>query len=688
MSRDFVNLSRTQQWRVLNRKRKSSPESRKPGILKTQTETIPIRNILNNDTAGTSADINYKHISIADADKCGSEIQSVDILDGLSESETGNIGTPNSSISSSDSSVCVMENVCVINSAVPNENAPGRLADELRKCFNANNISQKCITNLLDILRRHGHQDLPVDARSLMRTPRCTKNKLVNFVHGQYVHFGLEQGIEDTVLRYNCNDTELSFNINVDGLPISKSSGSQFWPILGDLLIQDKHTEPFVIGVFHGLKKPGNPNEFLKYFVDEYLHLKITGICIQNKMYSIKLNNIICDAPARAYILNIKHHSGYSGCTKCICEGDYIERRVVFLSLNSNSRTDESFRNRSDPDHHRGSTILESLEIDLIKQIPLDYMHLVLLGVTKRILTLWIHGPKNIRLTATQIDDINKLYLETSKFVISDFSRKPRSIHDVERWKATEFRYFLLYAGPVILQNSINNKMYNHILSLIVAIRILCVKNQCKENMDYAKKLLIYFVGKFSIFYGAEYVSYNVHNLIHLADDVFNNGPLDKFSAFKYENLMYKIKQKLKHSSLPLQQLYNRLMEKKLLSNEVSECNSPKIIMRHNNIFGIELKMFSLLLKQNENICLLSDGTIIVVDNITKVDSCVFISGKSYESCLPFFTVPCSSKLLDIYQVSDEFLTICRENININLVSKKVLKLPFENKFVLIPLLH
>lgn len=56
-------------------------------------------------------------------------------------------------------------------------------------------------------------------------------------------------------------------------------------------------------------------------------------------------------------------------------------------------------------------------------------------------------------------------------------------------------------------------------------------------------------------------MGYNVHNLIHLAGDVKAHGSLDEFSAFKYENLMYKIKRKLKQSSLPLQQLHNRLVE-------------------------------------------------------------------------------------------------------------------------------
>lgn len=116
------------------------------------------------------------------------------------------------------------------------------LSDDLRKCFHAHNISQNCITDLLGILRRHGHLELPNDARSLMRTPRCLPN-VVNVRGGQYVHFGLEESIKRAIVKYNCTDSIISFNINIDGLPICKSSGSQFWPILGDIVKRNIYTE-------------------------------------------------------------------------------------------------------------------------------------------------------------------------------------------------------------------------------------------------------------------------------------------------------------------------------------------------------------------------------------------------------------------------------------------------------------
>ena len=42
----------------------------------------------------------------------------------------------------------------------------------------------------------------------------------------------------------------------------------------------------------------------------------------------------------------------------------------------------------------------------------------------------------------------------------------------------------------------------------------------------------------FIILFGECYVSHNVHNLLHICDDVSNFGPLDSYSAFCFENYL------------------------------------------------------------------------------------------------------------------------------------------------------
>lgn len=75
-------------------------------------------------------------------------------------------------------------------------------------------------------------------------------------------------------------------------------------------------------------------------------------------------------------------------------------------------------------------------------------------------------------------------------------------------------------------------------MTLHVAVSILISPTLIvnKNNVDYAEKLLQHFVESFEKIYGKEYMSHNVHNLLHLSNEVRTFGPLNSFSAFRFEN--------------------------------------------------------------------------------------------------------------------------------------------------------
>lgn len=124
-------------------------------------------------------------------------------------------------------------------------------------------ISHIALNALLQKLKQHTcFSTLPSDARSLLKTPRQQEMRTV--MPGMYYHFGLLTNVLNILTSTKDNIDCAKIMINVDGLPLSKSSSQQFWPILGSIV---PYENVFIIGLYYGNEKPKNANDFLKDFV-------------------------------------------------------------------------------------------------------------------------------------------------------------------------------------------------------------------------------------------------------------------------------------------------------------------------------------------------------------------------------------------------------------------------------------
>lgn len=89
----------------------------------------------------------------------------------------------------------------------------------------------------------------------------------------------------------------------------------------------------------------------------------------------------------------------------------------------------------------------------MIKQFVLDFMHQSCLGVMKKmIVDFWLEGNLATKLSQSKKRQLSQSLLELQSQIPVDFQRTTRSIADISKWKATEYRLFLLYVGPVVLQ--------------------------------------------------------------------------------------------------------------------------------------------------------------------------------------------------------------------------------------------
>lgn len=130
--------------------------------------------------------------------------------------------------------------------------------------------SRSCVKDIIEILKEE----------NLVVTPfykfHCPNRPIVeNIAGGSYMHIGMPCHLKRIaeVIKLPKN---ISIDVNIDGLPLFKSSKTQLWPIL--IRITNVESLPvFPVGVFVGKSKPATCEEFLAKFIDEFSSI----ICVK-----------------------------------------------------------------------------------------------------------------------------------------------------------------------------------------------------------------------------------------------------------------------------------------------------------------------------------------------------------------------------------------------------------------------
>ncbi|KAL4123105.1 hypothetical protein QTP88_015335 [Uroleucon formosanum] len=97
------------------------------------------------------------------------------------------------------------------------------------------NLTDKLRSLILLQISRSEKLDVLKDVRTLMKTPK--NQEIVAVSGGSYVHLSIK-------------------SINIDGLPLTKSSKSQLWPILISVInFKELPNNVIPVGIFHGFQK-------------------------------------------------------------------------------------------------------------------------------------------------------------------------------------------------------------------------------------------------------------------------------------------------------------------------------------------------------------------------------------------------------------------------------------------------
>lgn len=540
-----------------------------------------------------------------------------------------------------------------------------KFVEDIRACVKSMTRAQT--EQLLRVLHPH-HPYLPLSRKTLFKTDLGLSRLIEPFGDdgSKFVYLGIGRFLKTYVNTSLHKNKTIYLQFNADGLPLFKSCSTEFWPILGNIYCRENVYKPFIVAVYVGVGKPTSVDKYLSQFVDELQDLVQNGILINNEVFKVQLMAFIADRPARAFLKCIKGHTGYKACERCTIRGEHSGKRMLYRHDNQIDipRRNESFT--EDKEHVLGrSPLLLLAFVNMVLHFLLDFMHLGCLGVMKKLLVdCWLAANNLGKLEKEDICSMSQRLINMSSNITMEFQRSTRSLADISKYRANEFRLFSSYVGPFVMKGLLDEDRYNHFLLLYVAFRILSTPKVCIDRNAEAKRYLEQFDDLNEKHYGSVCKVLNMHSLRHLSDDVMSmNVNVNEISAFPFENKLGKIKKLIRSGNKPLEHLTNDIeIDLHYEFSKPPQVEGDCILRSKKEKHGFQVKLikyrqFYLSTNNPNNVVLLHDGRLVKIDSMvceTLATEKLLLNGERFTTLQSAFSYPVDSTTLDIFAVEPE----------------------------------
>lgn len=405
-------------------------------------------------------------------------------------------------------------------------------------------------------------------------------------------------------------------------------------------------------------------------------------------------------------IIGVINFNGKHGCQKCNVLGEYNKtfRRMTFPNIDSERRTDASFRARHIKQHHKEVSPFEKLNIDMIYDFPTsDTLHLLDLGVMKKCMLRWVFGEKGYirKWKKEKIENVSCLLEMCQKYMPNEIHRAVRNLSCLRKWKGLEFRTILLYVGMSVFKDVLNESEYYHFLLLCCAVRI-CSSEIYNDMLPIAEKMYRSYIQMYIALYGTHLIGSNVHLLAHIVEDMQHSNVKNiiELSTYKYENCLRLLGLTLKHGYLPLEQVSRRILESmQLRPNEnIFETKpfSPQVFYADRQgstrkIIYNKIQISPDIMLSNKQFSntwfLTKNNDIVKFKFAVKESGKINLFGMIIANKNSFFANPIASSKLKIF-ISDGKANDELHIFELNSIFAKMICLPYKELFLFMPLIH
>ncbi|CAH1263932.1 Hypp2800 [Branchiostoma lanceolatum] len=372
----------------------------------------------------------------------------------------------------------------------------------------------------------------------------------------------------------------LTFTFNTDGVRIFQSSRKgELWPAylaINELPPSLRFSKKFLILAGFWCSK-GKPTmlTFLRPLMKTLNKIYTEGFVVRDTVTNteriVRGLLLLCsvDLPAKAILANTKQYNGAFGCNNCEDEGKSLKagHRIwpyegpVTLRTHSKYReylsiVQASATGNKPPVPHKGikgPCVLLLHEPFDMQAFVVDWMHGVPLGVLKTLASMWMGERNEVYYIGNKLPLLDERLLGLQ--IPDDISHAPRSLADIQKWKASPLRDFLLHFSLVVLRGELNLEHYAHYTLLVEALSTLVSEAITDEQLHKAEIKLDVFCRTFEDLYGESAQTMNVHLLRHLPHFVRLYGPLFAYSCFGFETFNGHIKRMVHGTTLIVNQI-------------------------------------------------------------------------------------------------------------------------------------
>lgn len=368
---------------------------------------------------------------------------------------------------------------------------------------------------------------------------------------------------------------DLTLTINSDGSPVFKSSKYAIWPVqvtINELPPRLRWKNVLMPLLWYGNEHP-DMTLLLQAFVSQMKKLNESGVTwtFGDQQICSKVFCICCcaDSPAKASMQHMMQYNGYFGCSWCYHPGKNVDGTVKYsLGTPYADRTDEEVVDDMTAACREGRNVRGVKGASPLINLPgfspawawsPDYMHCVLLGVSRQVTDLWLTGPGDYYCGQESVVAVISRRLCSIKMP-ECVNRQPRALDTRKNWKASEWQGWLLHYSIPCLSGILDTVYLEHWSLLVAGVSLLLKDSVNEDDVEKSTRLLTEFVVGVEVLYREETMTYNVHQILHLPKSVLLFGPLWAHSCFNFETNMGKLLRLVTSSNGVALQIATRLL--------------------------------------------------------------------------------------------------------------------------------